>query len=82
MLALALGRTIGELQQTLSPDEYAAWLVFFRLYPFDDFHRFHRPAALMSASMSGELDEKLQWLQPSRATPADTDLSVFRALGG
>ena len=38
---------------------------FYRLFPFDDFHRFHRPAALVANAMSSaKTEELLRWLQP------------------
>ncbi len=61
-------------------DEFMAWRAFHNLHPFDDFHRFHRPAALIGASMGGDLEGKLDWLSPQ--PQGDPDSSVVRALGG
>ena len=72
--------------------ELQSWREFFVLYPFDDFHRFHRPAALMSASMgSGDLNEltvsRLKWLapeqskHPNEAGWSEAELNSFRASG-
>jgi hypothetical protein len=57
------------------------------MYPFDDFHRFHRPAALLSVSMAGgDVQDRLDWLAPD---PAEAGMSAadrrtvraMRALG-
>lgn len=62
----------------MTDDELAVWREFYRLYPFDDLHRYHRPAALVSASMSGGgYEEKIEFLQPSHAdkpTPKPVEL--------
>ena len=68
----------------MSRGEFLAWVEFYRLYPFDDYHRIHRPAALIATSMSGtKLDELLEWLQPSRSPQGFTsaDMATMRALG-
>lgn len=49
--------------------EFDAWVDFYRQYPFDDLHRFHRPAALVSSSMGGRLQERLDWLAPQPIDP-------------
>lgn len=87
MLALALGKTIGELQASMLPDELEGWKAYYRLWPFDDHYRFHRPAAVIAASMSGDLEDKLDWLAGDRPKAADAgfnevDRSVMGALGG
>lgn len=64
--------------------EVLAWIEFYRLYPFDDFHRFHRPAALVSQSLGGgEIQPRLDWLQPDvrNADLGDADLRTLRAFG-
>jgi hypothetical protein len=87
VLALALGgRTIAEWQAVMSEREKRAWIDFYALYPFDDLHRIHRPAAMVSASLGGgEIQKRLDWLQPSRATGAgrysEADMKTMRALG-
>lgn len=75
---------MGELRQRMTQAEYEAWLEFYRMYPFDDFHRFHRPAALVSMSLGGgDMQPRLDWLQPDPGTLglSDADLSTMRALG-
>lgn len=74
-------------------DEFEAWREFYVLYPFDDLHRFHRPAALVSASMvSGDtaqaFRERVKFLQPDPPPPevlsgrySEADLRTMRAFG-
>ena len=58
------------------------------MHPFDDLHRYHRPAALISRSMSGaDIGELIEWLQPREVIEAaeigysEADLNTFKALG-
>ena len=84
MLALGLGKTIAELQATMPQPEFLAWVEFYKLYPFDDFHRFHRPAALVSAALGGgEIQPRLDWLQPDKSTEglSDADMVTLKAFG-
>lgn len=66
--------------------EFLAWVEFYRLYPFDDFNRFHRPAALQ-AQFAGqgrvELQPLLDWLQPDSRNDGltDSDMKTMRAFG-
>lgn len=63
MLALALGKSLAEIEQ-LSAREINDWQWFYSQQPFDDFHRYHRPAALIAQSIGGgEIDTRLKWLQ-------------------
>lgn len=64
--------------------EFLTWQEFYKLFPFDDRHRYYRPAALMSHSMSGaKIDELLDFLQPDARNAGLTgaDLAMMRALG-
>ena len=64
--------------------EFLAWIEFYRLFPFDDFHRFHRPAALIAHSFGGgDIQLRLDWLQPDarNADLDDADLKTLRAFG-
>jgi len=36
VLAVALGKTVGELQRSLTPTELAEWMAFYKLYPFGE----------------------------------------------
>lgn len=68
----------------MKPAEFERWIEFYTLAPFDDLHRHHRPAALISVSMAGgKIEEKLEWLQPSRAATdySDADMATFKAFG-
>lgn len=60
--------------------EFERWVDFYMAQPFDDFHRIHRPAALVSASMGGDIKDKLEWLQPSGEI-ADADANTLAAFG-
>jgi hypothetical protein len=78
----------------ISHKEFVAWIEFYRLYPFDDRHRFHRPAAMVAHAMGGaDVSAILEYLQPSpdpmlmgvggRFSDADlTTLSAFGKKGG
>ena len=83
MLALALGRTIAELQASMSQAEFISWVAFYKLFPFDDFHRFQRPAALVASTQVGRLKEHLEWLQPEPVPEGmtDGDINTLRAFG-
>lgn len=63
--------------------EIADWIEFYKAQPFDDFHRFHRPAALVAGSLGGgDMQDRLDWLQPppdDGLSSADRDL--FKAAG-
>lgn len=71
----------------MSYTEFLRWFDFYQMNPFDDLHRYHRPAALVASSMCGEEVYKLvQWLHPDYAKPAESeyseaDLNTFKALG-
>lgn len=53
------------------------------MYPFDDLHRFHRPAAVVGAAFGGKYESILGFLVPSPDNPAlsDADRDVAKALG-
>lgn len=64
--------------------EFLQWIEFYKLFPFDDFHRFHRPAALVASAIGGgEIRERLAWLQPDprNAGMSDADMATLRAFG-
>jgi hypothetical protein len=70
--------------------EFLSWRAFYDLYPFDDFNRFHRPAALVANSMNGRsIPEALAWLQaepqaapaPGERTYTAVESSLMRAFG-
>jgi hypothetical protein len=87
VLALALGGcTIAELQERMSQRELQAWREFYRLYPFDDRHRFHRPAAALARAIGGQgitTASIIEWLQPDprNVDLTSADLATLQAFG-
>lgn len=68
----------------MSQREFRRWVEFYRNHPFDDLHRFHRPAALVSVSIAGgDVSERLEWLAPEPVPEGldEADLRTMRALG-
>jgi hypothetical protein len=68
----------------MTQPEFLAWVEFYKREPFDDFHRHHRPAALVARSIAGgEIQPLLDWLQPDPRTAgmSDADLNTLRAFG-
>jgi hypothetical protein len=54
------------------------------MFPFDDYHRFYRPAAMVAVSMGGgNVKPILEWLQPEPVIGEfdSSDLRTFAALG-
>jgi hypothetical protein len=45
-------------------DERSSWIEFYTLYPFDDEHRYYRPAALIKANSDEGFTKLLRFLQP------------------
>jgi hypothetical protein len=50
-LALALGRTVNELEQTLGSGELTEWIAFYRIEPFGS-HRDNYHAAIIAATVA------------------------------
>ena len=69
----------------MTPSEYAAWVDYYELCPFDDMHRYHRPAALIAQSMrGGEMRPLLEILVPGERPSSDysdADLKTMEAFG-
>lgn len=64
--------------------EFRDWIAFYRANPFDDLHRYHRPAALVARSMSGaDTQSLIDWLQPPEWQEgfSHADVNTLRALG-
>ncbi len=62
--------------------EFQQWIAYFRSSPFDDYHRYHRPAALIATSFGGgDIDTRLNWLQPPAVDYSDADAKTMRAFG-
>lgn len=54
--------------------EFRCWWEFYQRWPFDDLHRFHRPAATIAAVPAGDkfseaFNSFVEHLQPTVATP-------------
>ena len=71
----------------MSQREFTGWMDFYRAHPFDDLHRFHRPAALIAQSMAGgDIAPRLNWLAPQPPDPAlegfdEADRNTLAAFG-
>lgn len=64
--------------------EFEGWRAYFRQHPFDDFHRFHRPAAMVARALGGPATtETLRWLAPEPNPPgmSDADVRTLAAFG-
>lgn len=65
--------------------EFLAWIEFFKLHPFDDANRYHRPAAIVAHSMAGaDIGELLAWLtheKPVEEGYSEADMNTFKAFG-
>lgn len=85
---------MAEWKASITPDEFASWVEFYRLWPFDDVHRYHRPAALVASFASIGMrdkaaiavDDAMQWLQPQPETrglskAARNTLQAFERFG-
>jgi hypothetical protein len=67
----------------MSELEFRKWAAFFKLYPFDDLHRYHRPAAAIGASFGGKYDKIIDHLAPEPLPEgvSEVDMSVYKAFG-
>lgn len=66
--------------------EFVSWQLYYEEAPFDDHHRYHRPAVLVAQSMGGgDAKAKLDFLVPPRNEGAeglsDADLKTLEAFG-
>lgn len=66
----------------MSASEFAAWKAFFVMYPFDDAHRYHRPAAAMAASFGGKYESVIEFLSPEPTPPgmSAADAQTLRSM--
>lgn len=48
----------------MSASEFQAWKAFYAMYPFDDLHRYHRPAAMVAAAWGGKYKQLIDFLAP------------------
>jgi hypothetical protein len=77
---LSLGKTLGEID-AMPQRELHGWREFFVLYPFDDHHRFHRPAALLAAVFGGNYDNSIAFLSPRPNRVNEADARTLAAFG-
>lgn len=67
--------------------EFRRWAAYYRAYPFDDLHRYHRPAALVAAVNAKDRNravvDNLDWLfpEPGMEGFSDADARTMRAFG-
>jgi len=62
--------------------EFLAWVEFFEQHPFDDIHRYHRPATAVAASMRSNADAVFDWLtKPLNDIYSNADLQTLAAFG-
>ena len=81
-MAALLGRTVEELLSTVTAEEMEEWHLYYEMHPFDDYHRYHRPAALVSCSLSGgEINEALKWLHPIPESAMTPEMQVAQLVG-
>lgn len=72
----------------MTSSEYRGWIDYFDRHPFDDLHRYHRPALADTLIRGGvEFDAALQWAggttpeAPREMTPEEADAITMRTLG-
>lgn len=68
----------------MAQPEFLTWIEYFKLFPFDDYHRYFRPAALVAHSMrGGEIQPLLDFLEPDRSSAdiSEADMNTLRAFG-
>lgn len=73
-----------ELKASMSWSELRAWREYYRHFPFDDRHRYHRPAALIAShGQPAPLQSFLEWLEPDPATAgfSNADMNTLQAFG-
>lgn len=62
--------------------EFLGWADFFERHPFDDKHRYHRPATAVAASIQGGGHAVYDWLtQPLNDNYSNADLRTLAAFG-
>lgn len=81
---------MGELKQAMTQVEFERWQQFYMRHPFDDHHRYQRPAVLVAQSMAGgDVKQKFEFLTPPVEEEPDgvnglssADVKTIIALGG
>lgn len=79
-----------ELRSRMTIAEYRRWRAFYKQFPFDDRHRYYRPAALVRSGLGGvNLEQCMDFLEPSDSLDlgsatgnySEADLATLKALG-
>jgi hypothetical protein len=67
----------------MSQAEFAAWVAFYKEHPFDDLHRYQRPAAAVAAAMGANLQDVLAFLAPEPVPEgySSADVATMKAFG-
>ena len=67
----------------MSQREFVQWVEFYKLNPFDDYHRIYKPSVLIASSMGAKAKEAMDWLQPDPAYDgmSEADRNIFEAFG-
>lgn len=90
-LALRLGKTLGELRQSMSISELRLWMAFDRVSPIgderNDFHSAQISAAVINAQKTKDFvpisDMLLRWNEPEQVDdPEEEDTSGLEAFLG
>lgn len=70
------------------PSEFDGWIDYFDRHPFDDLHRYHRPALADTLIRGGlPFDKVLDWMKdgepmaPREMTPEEADAQTLRTFG-
>lgn len=74
---------MAEVEQ-MTQREFNGWIEYYKNFPFDDLHRYHRPAALISVCMNGgDFAERINFLQPEMVPEglSDADIRTMKAFG-
>ena len=73
------GCTVDELKRRMSVPEFVRWMQYYKRNPFDDLHRYHRPAALVSVAMGGgDFVERVELLRGSFEETASSDFMTVK----
>lgn len=68
----------------MSEIEFQTWIEFYKDFPFDDVHRYYKPAAMVAAVHNRNFEDNMDFLQPVQIPDGMTtaDYSVLKTLGG
>lgn len=67
----------------MSQKDYEGFRQFYQLFPFDDHHRVHLPAAVIAASMGVKMEDALKVLDPppNESGWSQAELNSFKSHG-